>query len=134
MIIGLMSLTNPIVYISFQAIAYLIKLKIEMSMADLIAKIAQTKQHVPTVPDMLDSKDHHPFGMALTTVNSHPSHHAAWQRRSRGEPELGLVVNKSMDVTVESGEIESSSTSGDEAPLRTMWVSGSSSKVVLRSD
>lgn len=129
-----MSLTNPIVYISFQAIAYLIKLKIEMSMADLIAKIAQTKQHVSTGPNMLDSKDHHAFGMALATVNSHPSHHAAWQRQSQTEPELGLVVNKSMDVTIESGEIESSSTSGDEAPLRTMWVSGSSSKVVLRSD
>ncbi|MCJ1383869.1 hypothetical protein MMC17_006983 [Xylographa soralifera] len=40
MIIGLMSLPNQIVYIQFHPVAYIVKLNIEMSMADLITSIA----------------------------------------------------------------------------------------------
>ncbi|MCJ1392371.1 hypothetical protein MMC18_005238 [Xylographa bjoerkii] len=40
MIIGLMSLPNQIVYIQFHPVAYIVKLNIEMSMADLITRIA----------------------------------------------------------------------------------------------
>lgn len=44
MLIGLMSLQNQVVYIQFHPIAYMVKLNIEMSMADLIVKIARNSE------------------------------------------------------------------------------------------
>jgi hypothetical protein len=41
MIIGLMHLSNPMVYTQFHPVAYMVKLNIEMTMASLIKKIAQ---------------------------------------------------------------------------------------------
>ncbi|KAK8926772.1 hypothetical protein H634G_10001 [Metarhizium anisopliae BRIP 53293] len=41
MLIGLMSLPNQIVYIQFHPVAYMVKLNIEMTMADLITKLAR---------------------------------------------------------------------------------------------
>jgi hypothetical protein len=41
MIIGLMRLSNPMVYTQFHPVAYMVKLNIEMTMASLIKKIAQ---------------------------------------------------------------------------------------------
>ncbi|PQE29595.1 hypothetical protein CJF30_00009213 [Rutstroemia sp. NJR-2017a BBW] len=40
LIIGMMSLSNSFVYMQFHPLAYLVKLNIEMSMADLIAKVS----------------------------------------------------------------------------------------------
>ncbi|KAM3066934.1 hypothetical protein ACMFMF_009984 [Clarireedia jacksonii] len=40
LIIGMMSLNNSFVYMQFHPLAYLVKLKIEMSMANLIAKVS----------------------------------------------------------------------------------------------
>ncbi|KAL1305386.1 hypothetical protein AAFC00_002279 [Neodothiora populina] len=44
MLIGLMSLRNQVVYIQFHPVAYMVKLNIEMSMADLIVKIARSSE------------------------------------------------------------------------------------------
>ena len=44
MLIGLMSLPNQVVYIQFHPIAYMVKLNIEMSMADLIVKTARNSE------------------------------------------------------------------------------------------
>lgn len=44
MLIGLMSLSNQLVYIQFHPIAYMVKLNIEMSMADLIIKVARSSE------------------------------------------------------------------------------------------
>lgn len=41
MLIGLMSLKNPLVYIQFHPVTYMVKLNIEMTMAALITKIAR---------------------------------------------------------------------------------------------
>ncbi|KAG9234755.1 hypothetical protein BJ875DRAFT_530858, partial [Amylocarpus encephaloides] len=41
LIIGMMSLKNSFVYMQFHPLAYIVKLNIEMSMADLIAKISK---------------------------------------------------------------------------------------------
>jgi len=41
MLIGLMSLPNQVVYMQFHPIAYMVKLNIEMTMANLIRKIAR---------------------------------------------------------------------------------------------
>ncbi|PQE22138.1 hypothetical protein CJF30_00010710 [Rutstroemia sp. NJR-2017a BBW] len=42
LIISMMSLKNSFVYMQFHPFAYIVKLKIEMSMADLIAKVSST--------------------------------------------------------------------------------------------
>ncbi|CAH0021459.1 unnamed protein product [Clonostachys rhizophaga] len=44
LIIAMMSLKNTFVYMQFHPLAYIVKLKIEMSMANLIAKIAKAQQ------------------------------------------------------------------------------------------
>ncbi|TKX25148.1 hypothetical protein C1H76_2640 [Elsinoe australis] len=44
LIIAMMSLKNTFVYMQFHPLAYIVKLNIEMSMADLIAKVAKTKE------------------------------------------------------------------------------------------
>ncbi|KAH6676754.1 hypothetical protein B0J14DRAFT_586251 [Halenospora varia] len=43
LIISMMSLNNSFVYMQFHPLAYIVKLNIEMSMADLIAKVSRTK-------------------------------------------------------------------------------------------
>ncbi|KAJ4078995.1 hypothetical protein BFJ63_vAg18291 [Fusarium oxysporum f. sp. narcissi] len=43
LIISMMSLHNTFVYMQFHPFAYIVKLKIEMSMADLISKVARTR-------------------------------------------------------------------------------------------
>lgn len=51
LLIGLMSLPNQIVYIQFHPVTYMVKLNIEMSMADLITKLARGENsdtHLPT--------------------------------------------------------------------------------------
>ncbi|KAI9056129.1 hypothetical protein LZ554_001057 [Drepanopeziza brunnea f. sp. 'monogermtubi'] len=44
LIIGTMSLNNSFVYMQFHPVAYMVKLKIEMSMAEMIAKIASADE------------------------------------------------------------------------------------------
>lgn len=44
MLLGLMALPNQVVYIQFHPVAYMVKLYIEMSMADLIVKVATTSE------------------------------------------------------------------------------------------
>ncbi|PNP86371.1 hypothetical protein FNYG_00287 [Fusarium nygamai] len=43
LIISMMSLNNTFVYMQFHPFAYIVKLKIEMSMADLISKVARKR-------------------------------------------------------------------------------------------
>ncbi|KFG80254.1 hypothetical protein MANI_011225 [Metarhizium anisopliae] len=43
LLIGLMSLPNQVVYIQFHPVAYMVKLNIEMSMADLITRLARSE-------------------------------------------------------------------------------------------
>ncbi|KAG9537066.1 hypothetical protein KCU71_g21294, partial [Aureobasidium melanogenum] len=44
MLLGLMALPNQVVYIQFHPVAYMVKLYIEMSMADLIVKVATSSE------------------------------------------------------------------------------------------
>lgn len=51
MLIGLMSLPNQVVYIQFHPVTYMVKLNIEMTMADLITKLAKSENsdmHLPS--------------------------------------------------------------------------------------
>ena len=45
MIIGIMFYPNPLVFMAFQTIAYTVKLNIEMSMANLIRRIATSREN-----------------------------------------------------------------------------------------
>jgi len=124
MIIGLMSLTNPFLYVAFQAPAYLVKLKIEMSMADLIAKVAQSTNNVSGLPltvikSMTDTKNHdHDPHTPTTDMDG-----GRWQRKAND----GMVVNTFTDVTVESMEVRKGEDSDEEILTgisREVWVSG----------
>ncbi|TIA52332.1 acyl-CoA dehydrogenase NM domain-like protein [Aureobasidium pullulans] len=44
---GMLSLKNPLVYLMFHPLAYVVKLKIEMSMAELIAHVARNQDNGP---------------------------------------------------------------------------------------
>lgn len=55
MLIGLMSLPNQIVYVQFHPVAYMVKLNIEMTMADLITKLARSENSDMNMP----STSHH---------------------------------------------------------------------------
>ncbi|KAL7896127.1 hypothetical protein HDV63DRAFT_235134 [Trichoderma sp. SZMC 28014] len=50
MLIGLMSLPNQDVYIQFHPVTYMVKLNIEMTMADLIMKLAKTENSDMSMP------------------------------------------------------------------------------------
>ncbi|CAD0044642.1 unnamed protein product [Aureobasidium pullulans] len=45
MLIGLMSLRNHTLFVQFHPVAYMVKLNIEMSMADMIVKVARTSEN-----------------------------------------------------------------------------------------
>ncbi|KAH0290874.1 hypothetical protein KCU62_g3266, partial [Aureobasidium sp. EXF-3399] len=47
LIIGMLSLKNPLVYLMFHPLAYIVKLKIELSMAELIAIVARGQDNGP---------------------------------------------------------------------------------------
>jgi hypothetical protein len=55
MLIGLMSLPNQVVYIQFHPVTYMVKLNIEMTMADLITKLAKGENSDMNMP----STSHH---------------------------------------------------------------------------
>ncbi|KAK3934369.1 hypothetical protein QBC46DRAFT_427607 [Diplogelasinospora grovesii] len=57
MLIGLMSLPNQVVYIQFHPVAYMVKLNIEMSMASLISRLAQSPTDAEINPNSL-SQEH----------------------------------------------------------------------------
>ncbi|KAM0327585.1 hypothetical protein ACHAQA_005878 [Verticillium albo-atrum] len=95
LIIAMMSLDNTFVYMQFHPLAYIVKLNIEMSMADLIAKIARSQnnnpasdeifsrslgtrdanttlksEHPPPIDDKKDGKNR-PWATVTTTVEMH---------------------------------------------------------------
>ncbi|KAG9763926.1 hypothetical protein KCU86_g9944, partial [Aureobasidium melanogenum] len=47
LIIGMLSLKNSLVYLMFHPLAYIVKLKIELSMAELIAIVARNQENGP---------------------------------------------------------------------------------------
>jgi hypothetical protein len=75
MLIGLMSLPNQIVYIQFHPVAYIVKLKIEMSMASLITRLAKDQDTSFNANSLSYSHDH----------NAHQS-----RNHSSKNPDIGL--------------------------------------------
>ncbi|KAG9592476.1 hypothetical protein KCU77_g6710, partial [Aureobasidium melanogenum] len=71
MLIGLMSLPNGIVFVQFHPVAYMVKLNIEMSMADMIIKVARSNEQ-----DMNfgSSSEGTPYPGTLNTQKSQHNH------------------------------------------------------------
>ncbi|KAI5198976.1 hypothetical protein AUEXF2481DRAFT_3335 [Aureobasidium subglaciale EXF-2481] len=63
MLLGLMALPNQVVYIQFHPVAYMVKLHVEMSMADLIVKVATTSE--------IDVRQHSSSGTPFPESRSH---------------------------------------------------------------
>ncbi|KAI1634642.1 hypothetical protein F4809DRAFT_665278 [Biscogniauxia mediterranea] len=57
-LVGLMSLPNNILYLQFQCLAYIIKLTIEMNMADLIRKVVKASNKLNELYTGHEPKDH----------------------------------------------------------------------------
>lgn len=55
MLIGLMFLKNPVVYVQFHPVVYMVKLNIEMSMASLVVRLAQGKPQNDMDPEAFHS-------------------------------------------------------------------------------
>ncbi|KAH6639312.1 hypothetical protein C7974DRAFT_128892 [Boeremia exigua] len=72
LLIGLMFLRNPVVYIQFHPVVYMVKLNIEMSMASLIVRLAQGKTENDADPE--------DFGSSTGPSNSQSD------RRSKAKP------------------------------------------------
>ncbi|KAF3356951.1 hypothetical protein VDGD_04727 [Verticillium dahliae] len=74
LIIAMMSLNNTFVYMQFHPLAYIVKLKIEMSMADLIAKIARKQDNNPASDEAFSRSQgtHGTRGADTTLKSQHP--------------------------------------------------------------
>ncbi|KAM0267345.1 hypothetical protein ACHAQH_010113, partial [Verticillium albo-atrum] len=76
LIITMMSLKNTFVYMQFHPLAYIVKLKIEMSMADLIAKIARKQENNPASDEVFSrshgTRSHGTRGADATLKSQHP--------------------------------------------------------------
>ncbi|KAI1307753.1 hypothetical protein F5Y03DRAFT_405404 [Xylaria venustula] len=70
LIIGMMSLPNTFVYMQFHPLAYIVKLNIELSMADLIAKIARKKNPEPFDKVHLGHSNSNKFGSLRSRATS----------------------------------------------------------------
>ncbi|KAH7227182.1 uncharacterized protein BKA55DRAFT_527187, partial [Fusarium redolens] len=55
LIIAMMSLPNPFLYATFHPVAYSVKLIIEITMADLIAKIVRSQQELNSYPSITNT-------------------------------------------------------------------------------
>ena len=55
-----MFLKNPVVYIQFHPVVYMVKLNIEMSMASLVVRLAQGKPENDMYPEEFRSSSNHP--------------------------------------------------------------------------
>ncbi|TDZ14275.1 hypothetical protein Cob_v012834 [Colletotrichum orbiculare MAFF 240422] len=81
LIIAMMSLNNTFVYMQFHPLAYMVKLKIEMSMAELIGKVARKRDM-----GMLSARDFNPDRHSY-----HPSEYSVQlPEYSRGRPVGGV--------------------------------------------
>ncbi|KAK6586365.1 hypothetical protein PZA11_001422 [Diplocarpon coronariae] len=107
LIIGMMSLENSFVYMQFHPVAYMVKLKIEMSMAELIVTIASDKNHHYAIgdasPNLVEMQLTNTFGT---------SHDVSW--RSQAAASTGNITfnaKREVKITVEKRNSADSTTS-----------------------
>jgi hypothetical protein len=77
LLIGLMFLKNPVVYVQFHPVVYMVKLNIEMSMASLIVRLAQGKTE--------NDADIEDFGSSTGPSNSQSDRRSRAKKRNQFE-------------------------------------------------
>lgn len=143
LLIGLMSLPNQVVFIQFHPVVYLVKLNIEMSMADMITHLARMKMNDELYPS--HSYSHTPKNhtapdnnMGASIQMTHKSQVASGPNGSLddlsdiSEPSSG--IHKRIDVKIETepkdqdrkngkfgGVVELPSPGGEGRPKRSRY-------------
>ncbi|KAI8951075.1 hypothetical protein F4801DRAFT_589941 [Xylaria longipes] len=121
LIITMMSLPNTFVYMQFHPLAYIVKLNIELSMADLIGRIARNRDHNEFIqydPTSNDSRKlSRPRSRVMSTTGTiidkwHNTGFSGWNRRSDAtavefnditRPDTVYAVNATNNNDIESG-------------------------------
>ncbi|KAK8127210.1 hypothetical protein PG984_008318 [Apiospora sp. TS-2023a] len=107
LIISMMSLKNTFVYMQFHPLAYMVKLNIEMSMAELIAKVA--KQRRLEMWENEDISNNTTFGnmtQATTTTTGQLSHVSTNKSSGRMRKAVNSVLHRSRGSTYSYTELE----------------------------
>lgn len=100
LIIGMLSLKNPLVYLMFHPLAYIVKLKIELSMAELIAVVARNPENGPVRFNNPSSSNGTMSGKGYT-FNTQTTQKRASVQKAPGAPEdveLGNVRPETRDM------------------------------------
>ncbi|RDL42558.1 Uncharacterized protein BP5553_02537 [Venustampulla echinocandica] len=121
LIIGMMSLNNTFVYCQFHPLAYIVKLHIELHLAELIAQIAQRKDRVVNAFSDSNPKHHRSssktFPIPLNHLSSSTKNQDLdSQTRKHGMSHgQGIMKTQDVSVSVETYSIgkESTTTSGE---------------------
>ncbi|KAI1335915.1 hypothetical protein F5Y15DRAFT_419373 [Xylariaceae sp. FL0016] len=98
-LIGMMSLPNDLVYLQFQALAYAIKLHIEMGMADLIKKIVRASNSSGRELSSGVGKGTSSAGISDTTTNAA----AGTKHRDKGKNALDENYHNNFIATITCG-------------------------------
>jgi hypothetical protein len=105
-----MQLQNEIVYVQFHPLVYMVKLNIELSMADLIKKIAKASINSSSHEFELKSNSHNPSSQNAIQIEVPQSAYGVNTTvsgigHSRGNANLehnGIMMVKEVDLVVES--------------------------------
>ncbi|THX29960.1 hypothetical protein D6D10_08760 [Aureobasidium pullulans] len=102
LIIGMLSLKNPLVYLMFHPLAYVVKLKIEMSMAELIAHVARNQDNGPVRFNNPESSSNGTLGGKGYTFNTATSQSKRDSTQKTpvpaGDVELGNIRPQSVEA------------------------------------
>ncbi|PBP27242.1 hypothetical protein BUE80_DR001586 [Diplocarpon rosae] len=106
LIIGMMSLNNSFVYMQFHPVAYMVKLKIEMSMAELIVTVASDQNHQYTIGDASEN-----LVEAQLTTAFGTSHDVNWRSQAAASGgDITFKARREVKITVERRRSADSST------------------------
>ncbi|RKL08700.1 hypothetical protein BFJ68_g9494 [Fusarium oxysporum] len=127
-LIGLMSLPSKLVYLQFHPVAYLIKLFIEMNMADLIAKVAREPNHNAIGRHSQGYTGRYRLSMNRPPVFARPNMvHVSTRKSSVLEVEAAHDMypsNKGIHVTVETAVTRKSLDKGDDSTSQSSLTRG----------
>jgi hypothetical protein len=110
MLIGLMFLKNPVVYVQFHPVVYMVKLNIEMSMASLVVRLAQGKPQNDMDPEAFhssaDPKSHSRSGHLNRSQNDQVKSIQLSSRTKKGDSMMRSAGLSQIDSDEDLGGIE----------------------------
>ncbi|KAI1343720.1 hypothetical protein F5Y15DRAFT_175762 [Xylariaceae sp. FL0016] len=100
-LIGTMSLPNGIVYVQFHPLVYLVKLHIEMNIAELIAKVVRASNPNPTGSGGYNSNSNRYGGTHnMTTLVPARNHQSTHSGEDDGNPTKGGGIQRTIETHV----------------------------------